>query len=289
MRVLVAGSHGLIGTPLTKTLREAGHDVRRLSRGGGEFSWDPPSGRIDEHALDGVDAVINLCGSPMGTRWSAARKQMIVDSRIEPTEVLAETVADRGIATMINASGVNYYGDTGDRITDESGPKGAGFLADLCEAWESATSPAERAGARVLRLRTGLVLSGHGGLLGPLKPLFFLGLGGRLGNGRQYMPWISLRDQVAAIQFLLEHDSVAGPVNMCNPEPATNAEFTKALGRVLHRPTPWWVPGVALRTALGETADEMALVSLRVVPRVLREAGFSFTHTTLDSALAAAL
>ncbi|HVW41120.1 MAG TPA: TIGR01777 family oxidoreductase [Amycolatopsis sp.] len=289
MRVLVAGSHGLIGTPLTAALREAGHDVRRLVRGSGEFSWDPPSGSIDERALDGVDAVINLCGSPMGMRWSAARKQMIVDSRVEPTEVLAEAVAEHGIGTMINASGVHYYGDTGDRITDESAPNGTGFLAGLCQAWESATEVAARSGARVVRLRTGLVLSGHGGLLGPLKPLFFLGLGGRLGSGRQYMPWISLRDEVAAIQFALEHDSISGPVNLCNPEPATNTEFTKALGRMLNRPAPWWAPGLALRAALGETADEMALVSLRVVPAVLQKAEFPFQYTTLDSALAAAL
>ena len=289
MRVLVAGSHGLIGTPLTATLREAGHDVRKLTRGGGEFSWDPPSGRIDERALDGVEAVVNLCGSPMGLRWSAARKQMIVDSRVEPTEVLAEAVAERGIGTMINASGVNYYGDTGDRITDESAPHGTGFLAGLCDAWESATGTAARSGARVVRLRTGLVLSGHGGLLGPVKPLFFLGLGGKLGSGKQYMPWISLRDEVAAIQFVLERDSISGPVNLCNPEPATNAEFTKALGRMLHRPTPWWAPSLALRAALGETAEEMALISLRVVPTVLEKAEFPFQHTTLDSALAAAL
>ncbi|HJQ46470.1 MAG TPA: TIGR01777 family oxidoreductase [Amycolatopsis sp.] len=289
MRVLVAGSHGIIGTSLTATLHEAGHDVRRLSRGEGEFSWDPPSGRIDERALDGVDAVINLCGAPLGMRWSAARKQMIVDSRIEPTEVLAEAVAERGIGTMINASGVHYYGDTGSRIVDENAPNGAGFLAGLCERWESATERATRSGARVVRLRTGMVLSGHGGLLGPLKPMFFLGLGGRLGSGRQYMPWISLRDEVAAIRFALENDAISGPVNLCNPEPATNAEFTKALGRMLNRPTPWWAPGFAMRAALGEAADEMALVSLRVVPSVLQKAEFPFAHTTLDSALAAAL
>ncbi|KAA9154425.1 TIGR01777 family protein [Amycolatopsis acidicola] len=287
MRVLVAGSRGLIGDPLVEALRGAGHEVRRLVRGKGRYTWDPPAGRIDATALDGVDAVINLCGSPMGLRWSAARKQMIVDSRVEPTEVLAEAVAEHRIPVLLNASAVGFYGDTGDRVVTEESPRGQGFLADLAAAWEAATGAAARAGSRVVNLRTGLVLSGRGGLLEPLKPLFWLGLGGRLGSGRQYMPWISLRDQVSAVRFALEHESVAGPVNLCNPNPATNAEFTRALGRALHRPAPWWVPGFALRAALGETADEMALVSQRAVPEVLTKAGFSFADTTLDSALAA--
>ncbi|HVV08799.1 TIGR01777 family oxidoreductase [Amycolatopsis sp.] len=287
MRVLVAGSRGLIGNPLITALRGAGHEVRRLVRGKGEYSWDPPAGRIDERALEGVDVVVNLCGSSMGLRWSAARKQMIVDSRVEPTEVLAETVAEHRVPVLVNASAVGFYGDAGDRLLTEDSPRGQGFLADLAGAWEGATAPASRAGTRVVNLRTGLVLSGRGGLLQPLKPLFWLGLGGRLGSGRQYMPWISLRDEVSAIRFAIEHETVSGPVNLCNPNPATNAEFTKALGRALNRPAPWWVPAFALRTALGETADEMALVSQRAVPEVLQKAGFSFADTTLDSALAA--
>ncbi|GAB2976812.1 TIGR01777 family oxidoreductase [Amycolatopsis acidiphila] len=288
MRVLVAGSRGLIGNALVEALHEAGHEVRRLVRGNGEYSWDPPAGRIDDTALKGVDAVVNLCGASLVTRWSAARKQMIADSRIEPTEVLAEAVAEQRVPTLINASAVGFYGDRGADVLDETAPRGDGFLAHLCEAWEAATAPAKRAGARVAHLRTGLVLSRRGGLLGPLKPLFRLGLGGRLGDGRQYMPWISERDEVGAIRFLLEHETLAGPVNLAGPEPVTNAEFTRAFGRVVRRPAPWWVPGAALELALGEAADEMALVSQRAVPAVLQEAGYTFAHSTVDTALAAA-
>ncbi|WP_435156943.1 TIGR01777 family oxidoreductase [Amycolatopsis sacchari] len=288
MRVLVAGSRGLIGTALVSALREAGHEVRRLVRGSGEYTWDPPSGRIDEAALKDVDGVVNLCGTPLIGRWSAARKQMIADSRIEPTEVLAEAIAEHRIPVLLNASGVHYYGDGGDAERDETAPRGEGFLAHLCEAWEAATAPAARAGARVVYLRTGLVLSRRGGLLGPLKPLFKLGLGGRIGSGRQYQAWISEQDEVGAIRFLLEHESVAGPVNLTGPEPVTNAEFTKALGRALHRPAPWWAPAAALKLALGEAADELALSSVRAVPSVLRRAGYRFTHSTVDEAMAAA-
>lgn len=288
MRVLVAGSRGLIGNSLVEALRVAGHEVRRLVRGSGEYTWDPPAGRIDESALDGVDAVVNLCGAPLVSRWSAARKQIIVDSRIEPTEVLAEAVAERGIPLLLNASAVGYYGDRGGAVLRESDPPGDGFLAHLCQRWEAATAPAAHAGARVVNLRTGVVLSGNGGLLKALKPLWLMGLGGRLGSGKQYLPWISESDETGAIRFLLEHDSVSGPVNLSGPIPVTNAEFTEALGRALHRPAPWWVPGIALQAALGEAADEFALVSQRAVPAALTAAGYEFTHSTVDEALAAA-
>lgn len=291
MRILIAGSTGLIGRPLVSALRESGHEVRRLVRvrppKAGEYRWDPPAGRIEDGAFDGVDAVINLCGSPMGMRWSAARKQMIIDSRIEPTEVLAEEVAERGVPALVNASGISYYGETGDTVVDETSAAGHGFLAGLCQRWEGATGPAVRAGARVVHLRTGLVLA-HGGLLGPLVPLFRLGLGARLGDGRQFMPWISLTDEIAAIRFLVEHETLAGPVNLCAPEPVTNAEFTRALARVLHRPAPWRVPAAVLRLALGEAADELALTSLRAVPAALAKAGFSFADTRVDQGLAVA-
>lgn len=293
MRVLVAGSSGLIGSALTARLRASGHEVRRLvrrpARAGDEHSWDPPAGKIDTAALDGVDAVVNLCGSPMGLRWSAARKQLISDSRIEPTEVLAEAVAEHDVATLINASGVNYYGEHGAAALDESAPAGRGFLAELCARWEAATGAAARSGARVVRLRTGPVLSAQGGLLATLKPLFRCGLGGRLGPGNQYMPWIGLDDHVAVLLFALERDTLAGAVNSCAPNPATNAEFTRTLGRRLGRPTPWRVPSVALRAALGDVADNMALISQRVLPGKLERAGFDFTHPDLDSALAAVL
>jgi uncharacterized protein (TIGR01777 family) len=292
MRVLIAGASGLIGTALTARFSGAGHEVRKLvrreTRASGEYRWDPPAGRIGEGALDGVGAVVNLCGAPLfPARWSAARKQVLADSRIEPTEVLAEAVAERGIPLLVNASAIGYYGDAGTATVDESAQPGAGYLAELCVAWEAATAPAVAAGARVVLLRTGLVLSGKGGLLGTLKPLFSLGLGGKLGNGKQYMPWIALEDDVSAIMFIVEHDILAGPVNLSGPVPVTNAEFTKTFGRVLRRPTPWWVPGIAMKAALGQAAEEMALFGQRAVPGSLERSGFEFRHNNLESALVA--
>jgi uncharacterized protein (TIGR01777 family) len=292
MRVLIAGASGFIGTALVTRLSEAGQEVRKLvrreTRATDEYRWDPPAGRIGEGALEGVDAVVNLCGAPLFPgRWSAARKQVLTDSRIEPTEVLAEAVAERGIPLLVNASAVGYYGDAGPATVDESSQPGAGYLAELCMAWEAATAPAAAAGARMVLLRTGLVLSGNGGLLGTLKPLFSLGLGGTLGNGKQYMPWISLEDDVSAIVFALKHDSLSGPVNLSGPMPVTNAKFTKTFARVLHRPAPWWVPGIAMKAVLGQAAEEMALFGQRAVPRALQRAGFEFRHNDLESALAA--
>lgn len=290
MRVLIAGASGLIGSALGERLLGDGHEVRRLvrreARGGGEFRWDPPSGTIADGAFEGVDAVVNLGGKPLFPgRWSAMRKQQLTDSRVEPTEVLAEAVAEHGVGVLVNASAVGYYGHTHESTVDESAPRGRGFLAELCEAWEAATAPA--GDARVVHLRTGLVLSAKGGLYGTLRPLFRLGLGGRLGDGRQYMPWISLADEVGAIAHVLAND-LSGPVNLTGPEPVTNAEFTRAVGRALHRPAPWWVPGVALKAVLGQAGEEMALFGQRAVPAVLERSGYAFRHPTLDRALAAA-
>ncbi|KID28174.1 TIGR01777 family protein [Prauserella sp. Am3] len=294
MRVLVAGSSGLLGGALVSRLRTAGHDVVRLVRrraaAPDEYSWDPPSGRIDDAALTGADAAVNLCGAPLAAgRWSGARKQHIVDSRLEPTEVLAEAVARHRVPVLLNASGINVYGDTGDREVDETAAPGTGFLADLCTAWEAATGPAERAGARVVLLRTAPVLSSRGGLLAPLKVLFRAGLGGRLGNGRQYFPWIGFDDHLAAMELLLGDAGSSGPVNLTGPEPVTNAEFTRALGRALRRPTPWRAPQLLLRIGLGEGADEMLLSGPRAVPNRLMRTGFTFTTPTVDDALAAAI
>jgi len=292
MRIVVAGSSGLIGTALVYELREHEHDVvrlvRRRPRAVDEREWDPPAGRIDESALDGVDAVVNLCGAGIASRrWSHARKQMLLNSRVEPTEVLAAAVAERGIPALVNASAVGYYGDTGDRESDENTPNGRGFLAGLCRDWEAATRRAAEAGARVVRLRTGHVLSRRGGLLATLRPLFALGLGGRLGDGLQYMPWLHIADHVAVIRFVLEHDDVSGAVNSCSPNPVTNREFTRTLGRVLNRPAPWFVPRLAIRAAVGEDAGEI-LFSQRTVPGVLSAHGFSFRYPVLEDALAAA-
>jgi uncharacterized protein (TIGR01777 family) len=294
MRVVVAGSSGLIGTALVAALRQAGHGVIRLVRRRpaaiDERRWDPPAGRLDDGALDDADAVINLCGVSLGAkRWSGEFKQAIRNSRIEPTEVLARAVAERGIATMVNASGVGYYGDTGDAEVDESAPSGASFLAEVCRDWEAATAPAAGAGARVVLLRSGVVISRWGGLLGRLRPIFSMLLGGRFGNGRQFSPWISLDDEVGAIRFLTENDQVRGPVNLVGPQQVTNAEFTRELASALGRPAPWVLPGFALRVVVGEFADESALIGQRVSPRVLQQHGFRFAHPTLRSALDAAI
>ncbi|WP_443217951.1 TIGR01777 family oxidoreductase [Saccharothrix sp. CCNWLW140] len=284
------GGEGFLGTSLVAALRGAGHEVLRLVRrrpaAPDERGWDPPAGRIDAGALDGVDAVVNLCGAGVADkRWNHARKQVLLDSRTIPTEVLAAAVAEQGIPVLVNASAVGYYGDTGEAVVDESTPTGTGFLADLCRQWEAATAPAES--QRVVRMRTGLVISRSGGLFGTIRPLFALGLGGRLGSGRQYMPWVSLDDTIAAYQFVLEHD-VRGPVNVTGPSPVTNAEFTRTVGHALRRPTPWVVPGFVLKAVLGEIAEEGVLAGQRAVPKVLERHGFHFLHPALGAAVAAA-
>lgn len=294
MRVVVAGSSGLIGTSLVAHLRAAGHEVLRLVRRSpaapDERGWDPPAGHIDDGTFDGVDAVINLNGAGIADRpWSGARKQLLRDSRNVPTEVLAGAVAEHGVASLLSASGINYYGDTGSRVVDETGPRGAGFLAEVCRDWEAATTPALTAGARVVLLRSAAVLSPAGGILGRLRPLFRLMLGGRIGSGDQAFPWISLDDEVGAVRFLLENTDISGPVNLAGPEPATNAEFTEALAGVLHRPAPFAVPSFALKAALGQMAEEMILTGPMAVPAVLTRHGYQFRHPTIREALAAAL
>lgn len=294
MRVVIAGSSGLLGTSLVPALRQGGHEVIRLVRRAPEApderGWDPADGHLDEGALSGADAVINLCGAGMGDkRWTAERKRELVTSRTQATTVLARAVAEQGIPALLNASAVGYYGDTGDQQVTEDCGSGSGFLADLCRQWEGATAPAADAGARVAVLRTGLVLSPAGGLLGSLKPVFQFMLGGRLGSGRQYMPWISLDDEVSAIRFVLENPEISGPVNLTGPVPVTNVEFTHALATALGRPAPWVVPGFALRTMLGEFADEAALVGQRAIPAKLIEHDYPFQHPTLEAALAAAV
>ncbi|MGE2733334.1 TIGR01777 family oxidoreductase [Mycolicibacterium vaccae] len=289
--IAVAGSSGLIGTALVYALRATDRRVLRLVRraptNADEVFWSPDTGELDADALRGVDAVVNLCGVGVGEkRWSGAFKQSLRDSRIDPTEVLSRAVADARVPVLINASAVGYYGDTGSTPVDETAGPGEGFLARLTVDWEAATAPASAHGVRVVLTRTGLVLAPSGGLLGRLKPLFSLGLGARLGNGRQYMSWISLEDQVRALMFVIGRDDLAGPVNFTGPAPVTNAEFTAALGRTLHRPTALTVPGFALRTMLGEFADEGVLSGQRAIPAALENAGFSFRHNTIGEALA---
>lgn len=289
--VAVAGSSGLIGTALVYALRAKDRRVIRIVRRApstaDEVFWNSDSGEFDAGALAGVDAVVNLCGVNVGAkRWSGAFKQSLRDSRIEPTEVLAAAVAEAGVPVLVNSSAVGYYGDTGSRVTDETAPPGDGFLAHLCVDWENATWAAQQDGARVVLVRSGLVLAQAGGLMSRLRPLFSLGLGARLGDGRQYMPWISLEDEVRALLFAIDNDGLSGAVNVTGPAPVTNAEFTTALGRALNRPTPLMVPGFALRTVLGEFADEGLLGGQRAIPAALERAGFLFHHNTIGEALA---
>ncbi|MHA7652899.1 TIGR01777 family oxidoreductase [Mycobacterium sp. ML4] len=288
--IAIAGSSGLIGSALTAALRANDHDVLRIVRrapaNSEELQWNPESGVFDPDALTDVDVVVNLCGVNIGQRrWSGAFKQSLRDSRLAPTEVLAAAVADAGVGTMINASAVGYYGDTRDRVVDETDAAGRGFLAQLCVDWEAATLPAQYGGARVVLARTGVVLAPAGGALRMMRPVFSVGLGARLGDGRQYMSWISLEDEVRALLFAISHSTLSGPVNMTGPAPVTNAEFTTAFGRAVKRPTPMVVPGFAVRAALGEFADEGLLAGQRAIPTVLEQAGFQFHHNTIGEAL----
>ncbi|AGZ49377.1 TIGR01777 family oxidoreductase [Mycobacterium kansasii] len=288
--VAIAGSSGLIGSALAAALRAADHTVLRIVRrtpaSSEELHWNPDSGEFDPGVLTGVDAVVNLCGVNIGRRrWSGAFKQNLRDSRITPTEVLSAAVAEAGVGTLINASAVGYYGDTRNRVVDENHSAGGGFLAQLCVDWEAATLPAQYAGTRVVLARTGLVLAPAGGALRPMRPAFSVGLGARLGSGRQYMSWISLEDEVRALLFAISNPDLSGPVNMTGPAPVTNAEFTTALGRALNRPTPLMLPGFAVRAALGEFADEVLLSGQRAIPAALEQTGFQFHHNTIGEAL----
>ncbi len=288
--VAIAGSSGLIGSALVNALRSADHEVLRIVRrapaNASELHWDPDSGELDTKALGGVDAVVNMCGINVAQRrWSGAFKQNLRDSRITPTEVLSAAVADAGVGVLVNASAVGYYGDTKDHAVDETASAGSGFLAQLCVDWEAVTQPARDAGVRVVLARTGVVLAAAGGALRQLRPLFSVGLGVRIGSGRQYLSWISLEDTVRALHFAISDDRLSGPVNLTGPAPVTNAEFTAALGRAVNRRTPLTVPGFALRAALGEFADETLLGGQRAIPAVLERAGFLFHHNTVGEAL----
>lgn len=302
MTILIAGSSGLIGTALIASLRADGIEVRRLVRersAGSGVLWDPVAGLLPREAFDGVTAVINLGGRSIGERrWSAGEKQRLVDSRVAPTRLLAETIARLPEPpALLNASAIGIYGNRGDETVDESAAPGGGFLADLAAAWEEATAPAATAGGRVVLLRTGIVLSTAGGALGrllaPLGPRWFSpyrwGLGGVVGRGRQYWSWISLDDEIRAIRHLLR-SPLAGPVNLVAPEAATHRAFIKALGRALHRPTVLPIPEFVVRLLLGgELAEALVLDGQRVAPARLAADGFAWKDTDLESALVTAL
>jgi uncharacterized protein (TIGR01777 family) len=299
MKVAVTGSSGLIGSALVPALRADGHEVvrlvRRTPRTADEHRWDPAHRQIDPALLRDVDAVVNLAGEPIRPRpWTRAYKERLRSSRLDSTHTIAGALAAvAGIdpsrrRVLLSGSGIDFYGDTGSRTVTESARAGDGFLATLCVEWEAATAPAEKAGVRVAHLRTGLVLGRGAPLTKILGLVFRAGLGGRVGSGKQYWPWISLQDEVDAIRFLLTAD-VSGPVNLTAPTPATNAEFTRALARVVHRPARLPVPGIALRLVLGAFAREAVLSGKRALPAVLTDAGFRHTHRDLDTALRAAL
>ncbi|MGW3242598.1 TIGR01777 family oxidoreductase [Streptomyces sp. NPDC001070] len=295
MRIAITGSSGLIGSALIRSLHSDRHEVVRLVRrepsGPDEVRWDPEGGTVDTSGLTDVEAVVHLAGAGVGDhRWTDAYKKTIHDSRVLGTATLARALAslDAPPRVLVSGSGITAYGDTGDRRVDESAPLGTGFLASVCRDWEAAANPAREAGIRTAFIRTGLVVSGRGGAWARLFPLFKAGLGGRLGDGRQYWSFISLYDQIAALRHIIGTESVSGPVNMCAPEALTNAEVTEAMGRVLRRPTVFAVPGPVVRTVVGEFATEI-LSSTRAVPRVLLDSGFAFTHPGIDDAIRAAL
>jgi uncharacterized protein (TIGR01777 family) len=293
--VAVAGASGLIGSALVRSLRADGHEVvrlvRRAPRAADEVRWDPEAQRVDAAGLMGCAAVVNLAGAGVASRrWSDAYKARLRASRVLGTAALAEAVAslDERPRVFVNGSAIGFYGETGGLVVDESAPPGDGFLPSLCVEWEEATAAAQEAGIRTVFARTGLVVARNGGAWGPLFPLFRAGLGGRLGNGRQYWSFISLHDEVAALRHLLDTPSLAGPVNLTAPEPVTNREVTAVMGRVLRRPTLVSVPSVALRVVLGEMAGDV-LGSTRAVPRRLLDSGFTFAFPGVEDAVRAAL
>jgi hypothetical protein len=290
LTVAVSGGTGLIGRALTHLLRTGGHEVLRISRteGKGDVLWDYEKGKVDTEALEGVDGVIHLAGEPIfGLRWTRDKKKAIMESREKGTEVLARALAELGgkPRVLVSASGVHLYGDRGaDMVTEESSP-GRGFLPKVCRAWEAATIPARRAGIRVVALRTAMVLSPAGGALGTMLLPFKMGIGGRLGSGRQYVSWIDLDDHTALIHRALLDGEMRGPVNAASPHPVPNATFTDVLGRVLNRPTVVPVPSLGIKTLFGEMGETLLLDSIRAMPGKAREAGFEFRYPGLEDSL----
>jgi uncharacterized protein (TIGR01777 family) len=291
--VVVTGPTGLIGSALVAALEHAGaivvRGVRRPVRDAArEMYWNADHGEIDSGKLEGAAAVVHLAGENIaGRRWTAAFKQLLRDSRIKGTRLVADAIAHASDKprTFVCASAIGYYGDRGDERLVESSSPGRDFLAETCRDWEAACQPARDAGVRVVNARLGVVLSPRGGVLAKMLLPFKLGLGGRIGDGRQYISWIALDDVVAALQFLVATPSTSGPVNVTAPNPVTNAEFTKALGRALARPTVIPMPAAAARLAFGEVADATMLSSTRVIPQALVDAGFRFQSPELEPAL----
>lgn len=292
MKVLVTGATGLVGSELVPFLTKQGHDVYRLTRGKAheahDVVWDPKNGQIPKGRIEGTEVVVHLAGENIaGKRWSPAVKTELRKSRVEATRLLCETISQLQTPpkTLICASAIGFYGSRGSALLNETSSKGEGFLPDLCEEWEAACEPARAKGIRVVNLRTGIVLSPKGGALAKMLFPFKMGGGGIIGTGTQYWSWIAIDDLIGAIDFCITHPKITGAVNATAPSPATNAEFTRTLGSVLHRPTIVPMPAFAARLALGEMADALLLASARVMPNRLSEAGYQFHYTNLEAAL----
>jgi uncharacterized protein len=293
MKILVSGSTGLVGKALIKSLTNDGHEVVRLVRrertpGAFEIEWHPNQGQIDSQQLEGLDAVIHLAGDSIASgRWSEEKKRSIRESRTKGTSLLSESLArmSQPPSVFLSASAIGYYGNRGDELLTESSAPGNDFLADVCVAWEAATKPAVEKGIRTVFSRFGIILDSDGGALAKMLTPFRMGIGGRVGDGTQWMSWIALHDVVAALRFLIADESISGPVNVVAPNPVTNAEFTKTLGRTLSRPTIFPMPAFGARLVFGEMADALLLSSQKVEPSVLEDRGFLFSWPTLEPAL----
>jgi uncharacterized protein (TIGR01777 family) len=292
LNILITGSSGLVGSKLSSSLAQNNHRVLHMVRktpvSRDQVFWDPSSAKLDAGSLEGIDTVVHLAGESItGGRWTAEKKRRIRESRIKGTQLLSETLA--GLSSppkaLISASAVGYYGDRGDELLDENSSAGTGFLPDVCREWETATEPASVNGIRVVILRIGIVISSSGGALPQMLPVFRMGLGGKIGNGRQYMSWISLADLTGIIEYAIRDESLQGPVNAVSPDPVSNLTFAKTLGRVLSRPSICMLPRFAARLAFGEMADALLLASTRVQPSRLLGLKFRFDFPTLDAAL----
>jgi uncharacterized protein (TIGR01777 family) len=290
MRVLVSGARGLIGSGLLSSLCAGGHETWVLTRhapGPREIGWDPSAGRLEGRPLEGFDAVVHLAGEPLGGRWTSARKALIRESRVAGTGLLARRLAEleRPPRALVSVSAIGFYGDRGEELLHEGSPPGEGFLPGVCRAWEAAAAPAAARGIRVVHPRLGIVLAAHGGALARLLPLFRLGLGGPLGDGRAWWSWVTLDDVVAVLMRALADEGLAGPVNVVAPGAVTNRTFSRALGRALGRPALLPVPAPALRARFGEMAEGALLASARVTPARLLAAGYAFRFPRLEDAL----
>lgn len=292
MRILISGSHGLVGQALIKALERAGHEIYRLVRyaphSEREIEWSPDRYSIAISRIEGFDAVYHLAGESIASgRWNDEKKKKIRESRTKGTKLLSDALANlaQPPKALISASATGYYGNRGDELLTETSPPGQGFLADICVEWEKATDHAREKGVRVVNTRFGIILDKEGGALAKMLPPFRMGIGGRIGDGKQWMSWIALADVISALQFALTNESIKGPVNFVAPNPVTNAEFTKTLGRVLSRPTFFPIPAFGVRLAFGEMADALLLSSQRVKPAKLADSNYQFTYSNLEGAL----